>query len=148
MPPDRNGPRPAGRVLGIDLGLKRTGLAVSDELGLSVRALPNLTPKSRAEDVAFLVAQARELAVQHVLVGRPSSGAIEQRAAGFAAALQQALVDAGLSARVHLVDEDFSSRQAAARLVESAVKKSARKAALDSEAARGLVLAFLAGARG
>lgn len=140
--------RSAGRrVLGVDLGLKRTGLAVSDELGLSVRALANLTPKSRAEDLIFLVDQVRALEIGDVLVGKPSSGPIERRAPGFAAALQQALVDAGLEARVHVVDEDFSSEQAAARLVESGVKKSERKAALDSEAARGLVLAFLAGRR-
>ncbi|MBI1948006.1 MAG: Holliday junction resolvase RuvX [Deltaproteobacteria bacterium] len=143
MPPERR----AGRVLGIDLGLKRTGLAVSDELGLSVRALPNLTPKSRAEDVAFLVEQVRALEVVEVLVGKPKSGAIEQRAPGFATALQRALDDAKLAANVQLVDEDFSSQQAAARLVESGVKKSERKAALDSESARGLVLGFLAGRR-
>ena len=131
-------------MLGIDLGLKRTGLAVSDELGISVRALPNLSPRSRAEDVAFLVEQVRALEVGDVLVGRPKSGPIEQRAPGFAAALQAAIIEAGLSARVRLVDEDFSSHEAAARLVASAVKKSARKGALDSEAARGLVLAFLA----
>lgn len=140
MPPEPS----RRRVLGIDLGLKRTGLAVSDELGLSVRALPNLTPRSRAEDVAFLVEQVRDLDVGDVLVGKPRSGAIEQRAPGFATALQQALGTAGLPTRVHLVDEDFSSQEAAARLVDSGVKKSARKAALDSEAARGLVLAFLA----
>ncbi|MCC7111710.1 MAG: Holliday junction resolvase RuvX [Deltaproteobacteria bacterium] len=141
MPPET--PARGRRVLGIDLGLKRTGLAVSDELGLSVRPLPNLTPQSRAEDVAFLVEQVRSLEVSDVLVGQPKSGAIEKRAPGFAAALQEALRQAGLGACVHLVDEDFSSRDAAARLVESGVKKSERKAALDSEAARGLVLAFL-----
>ena len=59
MPPEERPQR--RRVLGIDLGLKRTGLAVSDELGLSVRPLPNLTPKSRDEDVRFLVARAAPL---------------------------------------------------------------------------------------
>ena len=43
------------RVLGVDLGLKRTGLAISDELGLTARALPNLTPRSRAEDAVMRV---------------------------------------------------------------------------------------------
>lgn len=145
MPPEERPRR--RRVLGIDLGLKRTGLAVSDELGLSVRPLPNLTPKSRDEDVRFLVAQVVELAVDDVLVGRPKAGAIERRAPGFAEALQHALRQAGLGTCVHLVDEDFSSKDAAARLVASGVKKSERKAALDSEAARGLVLAFLASRR-
>lgn len=135
------------RVLGVDLGLKRTGLAVSDELGLTARALPNLTPKSRAEDVAHLVEQVRALDVTDVVIGLASlpvsgePGAMAKRAQGFAAALQAAL-PAGVT--VHLVDESYSSRRANERLVESGVKKSKRKAALDGEVARGLVLEWLA----
>ena|SRR5688572_27587918 len=130
-----------GRVLGIDLGMARTGLAISDELGVSVRALENLTPKSRAEDVAFLVALCREHDVKHVLVGVPPHGPMHKRSRGFAEALQGALGD---SARVVCVDEDRSSIEASTRLVDSGTKKRARKAALDSESARGLVLAWLA----
>ena len=44
----------AKRVLGVDLGLKRTGLAVSDALGITTRALNTLAPKSRAEDIAVI----------------------------------------------------------------------------------------------
>lgn len=139
------------RVLGVDLGLKRTGLAVSDELGLTARALPNLTPRSRAEDVAFLVGKVRELEVADVVVGLPAlprsgdEGPMARRARGFAAELQRAVQAADLPTRVHLVDESYSSRHAAERLVESGVKKSRRKEALDGEVARGLVLGWLAG---
>lgn len=138
------------RVLGVDLGLKRTGLAVSDELGLTARALPNLVPRSRQEDVDFLVAQARELEVADIVIGLPAlprtgdEGPMARRARGFAEALRRGLADAGLPTRVHLVDEAHSSKHAAARLVESGVKKSRRKEALDAEVARGLVLDFLA----
>lgn len=138
------------RVLGVDLGLKRTGLAVSDELGLTARALPNLVPSSRAADVAHLVALVAELDVKDVVIGRASlpvsgdAGPMAKRAEGFAHALQDALRDAGRDTKVHLVDESYSSKRASARLVESGVKKSKRKEALDSEVARGLVLDFLA----
>ena len=139
------------RVLGVDLGLKRTGLAVSDELGLTARALPNLTPKSRAEDVAFLVEQIAELEVSDVVIGLASlprsgdAGPMAKRAQGFAAALESALREAGALAqvKVHLVDESYSSIRASERLVESGVKRSTRKEALDGEVARGLVLDFV-----
>ncbi len=139
------------RVLGVDLGLKRTGLAVSDELGLTARALPNLTPKSRAEDVAFLVEQIAELEVSDVVIGLASlprsgdAGPMAKRAQGFAAALEAALHEAGALAqvKVHLVDESYSSIRASERLVESGVKRSKRKEALDGEVARGLVLDFV-----
>jgi putative Holliday junction resolvase len=139
----------SGRVLGVDLGLARTGLAVSDELGVSVRALPNLSPKSRAEDVAFLVEQVRALDVKHVVIGLASlpsgdDGKMARRARGFADALIAALNTAALDVRVELVDEAHSSQRAAERLVESGVKRSERKALLDGEVARGLVLEVLA----
>ena len=138
------------RVLGIDLGLKRTGLAVSDELGLTARALANLTPKSRAEDIAFLLEQIAELEVADVVIGLASlprsgdAGPMAKRAQGFAKALEEALAVAALACRVHLVDESYSSQRASARLVESGVKRGKRKEALDGEVARGLVLDFIA----
>lgn len=138
------------RVLGVDLGLKRTGLAVSDELGLTARALPNREPKSRAEDIAFLIAQIEELAVGDVVIGLASlpqsgdAGPMAKRAQGFAAALDAALQANALDVKVHLVDESYSSKRASERLVESGVKRSKRKEALDGEVARGLVLDFCA----
>jgi RNase H-fold protein (predicted Holliday junction resolvase) len=61
---------------------------------------------------------------------------MSKRARGFAKALEDAIAAAGLDAAVHLVDERGTSKAAAFRLAESAVKKSKRKALLDSEAAR------------
>jgi putative Holliday junction resolvase len=138
-----------GRVLGVDLGLKRTGLALSDELLLTARALPNLTPRSRAEDVAFLLALCSDNDVDDVVIGLASlrsgdDSMMAKRARGFADALQAALAAADRATRVHLVDESGSSKAAAARLVESGTKKKQRKAALDAEVARGLVLDFVA----
>lgn len=136
-----------GRVLGVDLGLKRTGLALSDELRLTTRALENLTPKSRAEDVERLVELCLELEVKDVVVGYPAmprsgdEGPMAKRARGFAEVLRAALETHGV--RVHLVDEAGSSRIAARRLVESGVKRGKRKAALDAEAARVLIEIFV-----
>lgn len=132
------------RVLGIDLGLKRTGLALSDALGVSTRGLENLTPGSRAADVAFLVALIDREEVEAVAIGlplMPQSGdesPMSRRARGFAAALEAALGEANMAVSVHLIDERGSSSAAAARLVASEVRRSQRKALLDSEAARVL----------
>ena len=139
----------SGRVLGVDLGIKRTGLALSDELGISVEPLPTLTPGSRAQDVAFLVALCAERGVDDVVIGLPllasgDDGPMTKRARGFAAALDAALRAGGAATRVHLVDETGSSKEAARRLIESGVRKSRRKASLDAEAARVLVQEFLA----
>ena len=138
-----------GRVLGIDLGIKRTGLAVSDELRLSVRALPNLVPKSRAEDIAALVLLVVELGVVDIAIGlplMPQSGddnQMSRRVRGFSQALQEALLAKDLACEVHFVDERYSSREATARLVDSGVPLHKRRHMIDSEAARGFVFAWI-----
>ena len=96
----------------------RTGLALSDELGLTTRGVPNLTPRSRAQDVAFLVGLCRDHEVGDVAVGLPMlpSGddtPMTRRARGFAATLEAGLREAGLETRVHLVDERGTSKAAA-----------------------------------
>lgn len=153
--PGAGGARSLRRVLGVDLGLKRTGLALSDPLGLSVRPLENLTPRSRQEDVSTLVALCAEHEVEAVVVGLPrmprsgDEGAMARRARGFATALASALDrESPNGAPVFLVDETGSSRLAQERLVASHVPRSKRKAALDTEAARVLVEHFLSGDRG
>jgi putative Holliday junction resolvase len=139
-----------GRVLGVDLGLQRTGLALSDELGLSTRGLPNLVPRSRREDVDHLVSLCREHSVVDVAIGLPllprsgEESPMSRRARGFAAALQAALAANGLRVVVHLVDERGTSKEAAERLAHSEVRKGRRKELLDSEAARILIEDILA----
>jgi putative Holliday junction resolvase len=139
----------AKRVLGVDPGLKRTGLALSDPLGISVRALDNLQATSRQAAVDGLLALAAEHEVEAIAIGHPvmpqseDEGPMAKRARGLAEA-----VAAAASARaiaVFLVDERGTSATAAERLAASGVKRSKRKAALDSEAARVIVESFLAG---
>lgn len=136
-----------GRVLGVDLGLKRTGIALSDELRITTRALETMTPRSRAQDVAHLVSLCVEYEVTDVVIGYPAlpqsgeEGGMARRARGFAEALTQSVAELHVS--VHLVDEARSSRQAMERLVTSGLRRSKRKAALDTESARILVERWL-----
>lgn len=140
------------RVLGVDIGLARTGLALSDPLGISVRGLPTLTPASRAKDVAHLVALVDEHAVERVVIGLPllpvtgDDGMMARRVRGFARALALALDARG--AQVHLLDETGSSKEAARALVARGVKASKRRALLDTEVACSLVERFLCGEQG
>lgn len=138
------------RVLGLDLGMKRTGMAVSDELGLTVRALPLLVATSRADAVSQILALATNLEVRAIVVGYPlkpkskEEGPMAIRARGLKEALEADIKAAGLPILVHLQDETYSSKEALFRLRESGVRKEQRRHLLDSEAARILVEQFLA----
>lgn len=62
-----------GRLLGIDHGLKRIGLAVSDASGLVARELTVIKRKSKAEDFAKINHIAAEQRVIALVVGLPTN---------------------------------------------------------------------------
>src|SRR5215470_11488869 len=59
------------RVLAVDLGTKRIGTAISDELGISVRAVETIHRSSVEGDVARLKSLVEELGARAVVVGLP-----------------------------------------------------------------------------
>lgn len=62
-----------GRLLGVDHGLKRIGLAVSDPTGLIARELRIYTRRARAEDFQMIARVAGEQRVSGIIVGLPSN---------------------------------------------------------------------------
>ena len=138
------------RVLGIDIGIKRTGLAISDALGISVKPLPNLKPKSRKEDADFIIDLALGSHVKTIVIGYPilprsgDEGPMAKRARGFKEALEELISSLGADILVVLIEECYTSQYAQKRLIQSGVKKKKRTQLLDSEVARMLVEEFLA----
>jgi len=137
------------RILGVDLGMRRTGIAVSDELHLTTRALPNLIPKSRIEDVRYLLKLCQELDIAQVVIGYPvlmrseEEGTMARRASGFAKCLQEEANQSNVKISVYLMNESLTSKEASRRLVQSGIKKENRKKALDGEVARILIEDFI-----
>ena len=62
---------PKGRVLGIDAGTVRTGIAVSDETGFLARAVCTVKAKGRRELVSKIIEQANEYSVRLIVMGHP-----------------------------------------------------------------------------
>ncbi len=101
------------RVLAIDYGRKRFGLAISDDLGVTSRPLATLTRANRRNDLRRLRLLAREHDVRCIVVGLPlhldgSAGEMAAEATRFAARLAQHL---GLP--VEMADERLTSWEAA-----------------------------------
>ena len=101
------------RVLGVDFGLRRVGLALSDESGALATPLRSFTIASVREAPAAVAEAARETGAAAVVVGAPlglegEEGRPEvRRVRRFATALRR---ESGLP--VHLVDESLSTREA------------------------------------
>src|SRR2546428_9493492 len=62
---------PTSRILALDLGKKRIGLAVSDELGLTAQGLPTLQRTNKKTDLAALRNIIRERRVTQIVMGNP-----------------------------------------------------------------------------
>src|SRR5215472_2710266 len=59
------------RVLGLDVGARRIGLAVTDPLGITAQGLETLERKNKKQDFAYLNRVLREYDVKEIVVGLP-----------------------------------------------------------------------------
>ncbi|MHB8417060.1 MAG: Holliday junction resolvase RuvX [Myxococcales bacterium] len=136
-----------GRVLAIDLGDRRAGLALSDPLGVTAQGLPTLERRGDAADVETLRALCAEREVERVVVGLPrnmdgSEGPRAQKSRAFARRLHDAL---GLP--VFLWDERLSSAEAERVLIAADVSRSKRKQVVDRMAAQLILQGYLEAGR-
>jgi putative Holliday junction resolvase len=125
------------RILGVDQGEKRIGLAISDETGTVA------TPVGYVGSVAELVKLAAEREAGKIVVGVPRrlDGSVSEqtdRALSFIATLQQAT-----SLPVVKWDERLTTVQAERALLEGNVRRSDRKAKRDQIAATILLQSYL-----
>lgn len=132
-----------GRVLALDLGARRIGLAISDELGWTAQGLPTLERKNTETDLAAIAALMRERGVRLVIAGNPLrlSGAQStgsQQAARFAEQLRRRT-----GVEVRLWDERLTSREAGRVLRSSGISISKRAKAVDRLSAVLLLESYL-----
>jgi putative Holliday junction resolvase len=137
------GRRPAGRVLGLDLGDARVGVAISDperRVAVPHGTIRTGQPPGELKAVAALVG---ELDVTAVVVGHPrsmsgASGPRAQQAEAFAEALR-----AIVGVPVELHDERLSTAEAERSLREAGVSGRRRRKVVDESAATVILGAWL-----
>jgi putative pre-16S rRNA nuclease len=131
------------RVLAIDFGRKRMGLAVSDELQMTAQPLATLARSNRRNDVRRLREVVRVHAIGKIVVGNPvrldgSEGEMAQEAARFAARIQ-----IELRIPVELFDERLSSWEAQESAIAKRPKRRKQGAGIDAIAAAVILRDFL-----
>jgi putative Holliday junction resolvase len=122
-------------VLGMDVGSKRIGLAVSDLLGLTAQGIKTLQRKNKRLDYAELESVIREYAVTEIVMGLPlrmsgAEGIQAEKMQGFAEDIRKRF---GMP--VHLWDERLSSAQANRLLRETEMSIQRRGQVVDQMAA-------------
>jgi len=131
------------KILAIDWGRVRLGLAVSDELGITAQGLTSLPRTTESRDLQAIEAFVQKLGVETIVVGLPknmdgSLGPSAEAAQDFAR-----LLGDHLHIPVHLWDERLTSLAAERALVSARVRRRARRAVLDQVAATMILQSFL-----
>ena len=132
-----------GRILALDLGKKRIGLALSDPLRITAQGLPTLYRTTIREDLAALETVARENSVELVLLGFPvNMNGTEGRQAGYTREFAERLTKyTGL--QVRLWDERLTSVEAGRVLRDSGISIEKRARAVDRLSAVILLESYL-----
>ena len=132
------------RYLGLDIGSRRIGVAVSDELGLTAQPVLTLERRSsRREDLRSLARLCRRFGVAGIVVGNPLhlSGKPSPQASktqAFAAELGELT---GLP--IHLWDERLTTHEAHQILYEAGHQRQKHRKVVDQVAATLILQSFL-----
>ena len=132
------------RILAVDWGERRIGLAVSDALGVLATGLPTLEIRGEAEAVARVADTIRDVEAGSVVVGLPLTLKGERGEAAIAAERFAARLREATGLEVALHDERLTSALAARRMRERGEKSRGRKGRVDQGAAVVLLEGWLA----
>jgi len=131
------------RLLGIDFGFKRIGVAVGEtEVGIVTPRAPMAASGTLKKDADAITLLARREEVDAVVLGLPVEESGEEgRMARICRTLAGHIIGNGI--QVHLVDESMTSVQADGTLREEGLKASQRRKLRDGEAAALILERYL-----
>jgi putative pre-16S rRNA nuclease len=131
------------RILGLDVGSRRIGVAVSDLLGFTAQGLATIQRQNKRLDFEQLESVIREYQVHEIVVGLPlrmsgQEGIQAEKMQAFAEDLRQRF-----NLPVHLWDERLTSAQANRLLRETEMSIKRRGEVVDQMAAVLILQSFM-----
>jgi putative Holliday junction resolvase len=141
---EENAPRPLRtRIMALDVGARRIGVAVSDPLGITAQGLDTIQRQNKRRDLEALRRVLAEYQIQEVVVGLPlrlsgAEGTQSEKMRVFADDLHR-----HLGVTVHLWDERWTSTEANRLLRETDMSIEKRAKAVDRMAATLILQSWL-----
>jgi putative Holliday junction resolvase len=130
------------RVLGLDVGSRTIGVAVSDELGMAAHGVTTLERRGTVKDVGQVRGLCDRYQTRQIVIGMPYEiDGSEGKRASRVRVLMEALQAAGLD--VEPWDERFTTVEAEAVLLEANVSRARRKELIDQLAAQKILQGWL-----
>ena len=126
-----------GKLLGVDFGDKRTGLAISNDMRTLASGITQISVGGMQKTAAAVAQVAKDRAVVGVVVGLPvnmdgSHGPRAQHAEKFAGLLREALTALSVEIPVVMPDERMTTMAASRYLNETDTRGSKRKGVIDT----------------
>ena len=131
------------RILAVDHGEKRIGLAISDPTGTIASPLKVIRHLSRAIDAAQVAELAVDNAVELVIIGQSFDEQGLPNLAGRSAARFAEALKTQMQIPIELWDESFSTQDARAARIELGVSRKKRAGHLDELAATMILQSYL-----
>ena len=127
--------KPKGRVLALDLGKRRVGSAVSDELGITAQGLECFEIRGRQDLLARIKDYQQRFPITAIVLGKPSH--LDGSPTDLSRMVDETrdFLERVLAIPVHLYDERFTSKIAQQSMHQSGIKLKNHKQLLDKTAA-------------
>ena len=131
------------RVMGLDVGTKTIGVALSDELGLTAQPLTTIKRTGIRKDMEKLLGLMEEHGVEMLVVGVPVNidGTIGERAKSVLAFVER--LREATDAEIRTWDERLSTAAVERVLIEGDMSREKRKKVIDRLAAAYILQGFL-----
>lgn len=131
------------RIMGLDLGDKTIGVAVSDEMGWTAQGVETIKRQSREKDLARLDELIASYQVGEIVVGLPKNmnGTIGPR--GEICQAFARMLEERMALPVHLWDERLTTMAAERMLISADVSRQKRKKVIDKMAAVLILQGYL-----
>ena len=132
-----------GRILALDYGTKRIGVALSDELGWTAQPLETFERRTLDRDVAHIAALVESHSVERVVLGLPLQ--LDGREGPAVRAMREFTdkLEGSLPVPVVLWDERMTTKAAEELLIAADVSRKKRKGIVDRIAAAILLRSYL-----
>ena len=137
------------KILCLDIGTKRIGVAVSDSLGISAHGVATIKRQTREKDFEEILKFVRETEAQKIIIGLPLDeegevGDSAKKILIFLTELECFLKDQGLEIPLETWDERYSTAEAEEHLLKFDVSRRKRKKVIDKMAAVMILRDYLA----
>jgi putative Holliday junction resolvase len=128
------------RLMALDIGEKRIGLATTDELGIAIWPQPTLFRKNLSRDLEEILQHIQDHSIETLVVGLPlnmdgTEGAQAKKVRNFISQLRRSMERKGIAVPLEWCDERLTSWEAERRLKEKGIKGKDRKSEVDALAA-------------